>query len=491
MAEGANDLGAGRASERQVDWKTRIAFGLGSFAEGIKGGAFNFLLLFYYNQVLGLSGGLSGIALAVAVLFDAITDPLAGSLSDGHRSRWGRRHPFMYGAAIPFALVFYLVFNPPAGLDQMGLFAWLLVFAVAARGALTLYAVPHMALSAEMSTNHRERTTLSAVRTFFSVGGSITVLLMGFGVFFRAGDGFDNGQLNPANYPPFARAAALTMASTILLSALGTHHLIPRLPQAEAGGTAFSLGRVLREMGQALRVRPFRFLLGALIANSAVTGVLLALSLYVLTYFWKLEGIEVFWLLSAGLGGSLLSPLAVTHVAHWLGEKRLGAMIGLAWFALLTAAMVTARLFGLAPADGDPLLLPLILSGSVLGGIGMGVANILKYSMLADVTDEHERVYGVRQEGIYYSSVSFAYKATSGLGTLLAGVAIDLVGLVPGSDPATVSPLVVESLGWVYGPFTMLLIGVPIALLWRYDITEERHAEIRREIEARKAEPGG
>ena len=146
-----------------------------------------------------------------AVFFDAITDPLTGSLSDGHRSRWGRRHPFMYGAAVPFAVVFYLLFTPPAGLGQIGLLAWLMLFSVAARGALTLYAVPHMALSAEMTTDYRERTTLAAVRSFFGLGGSISVLLMGFGVFFQPGDGFANSQLNPATYPPFARTAALAM----------------------------------------------------------------------------------------------------------------------------------------------------------------------------------------------------------------------------------------------------------------------------------------
>lgn len=91
---------------RSVSWRVRLAFGMGQLPEGIKSAAFGFFLLFYYNQVLGLSGTLAGAAIFVALVVDAISDPLVGSLSDVTRSRWGRRHPYMYAAAIPFAASF-------------------------------------------------------------------------------------------------------------------------------------------------------------------------------------------------------------------------------------------------------------------------------------------------------------------------------------------------------------------------------------------------
>ena len=105
-----------------VSWRTRILYAIGQLPEGIKSAAFGFFLLFYYNQVLGLSGTLAGVALFIALCFDAVSDPLVGSVSDFARSRWGRRHPFMYGAAVPFALSFFLLFTPPAGLSDTGLF---------------------------------------------------------------------------------------------------------------------------------------------------------------------------------------------------------------------------------------------------------------------------------------------------------------------------------------------------------------------------------
>ena len=129
-----------------VPWRIRLAFGVGQFPEGIKSAAFGFLLLFYYNQVLGLSGTLSGVAIFLALIVDAVSDPLVGNLSDMTRSRWGRRHPYMYAAAIPFALSFYFLFVPPDGLSEPGLFLWLAGFSILTRTFMTFYSVPLQSL---------------------------------------------------------------------------------------------------------------------------------------------------------------------------------------------------------------------------------------------------------------------------------------------------------------------------------------------------------
>ena len=471
------------SSKPAVGWLARIAFGLGSYAEGIKSGAFSYFLLFYYNQALGLSGSLAGTALAIALVVDAVTDPLVGSISDRHRSRWGRRHPFMYGSALPFALVFYLCFVPPENLGQAGLFVWLLIFAVATRAALTFYSVPHMTLGAELTPDYDERTTLAAIRSFLSIARGVSVVMAGFGIFF-AGD----GQLDRANYPAFALTAAIAMVVTIVLSEIGTHSYIPRLPKAPAEHIAFSLRRLLRELREAASLRPFRFILSSMIANAAVMGLLATLATYMLTFFWQLEGVALGVQLSTGMSGGVFGALIASPVAGRMGNKRNAKILGMLWFAFFTSLMTSCRLLGWAPENGDPLLLPLLMCISFGGGLGMGLTSGLGSAMIADVTDEHERVHGTRQEGIYYSAISFVGKATSGLGTLLAGTAIDFVGLDPNADPATVPSTVINGLGIVYGPSVLLLILLPIGLLWGYDIDRKRHEEIRHDIaEARKA----
>ena len=143
-------------------------------AEGVKTCSFSAFLLFYYNQVLGLSGDLAGAAIALALIFDAVTDPIAGSVSDRWRGPRGRRHPFMYASAAPLGVSFFLLFAPWVRVDevgQSGLFAWMLLATILTRASMTLYHVPHMALGAELSEDYDERTLLVAIRHFFRCGG--------------------------------------------------------------------------------------------------------------------------------------------------------------------------------------------------------------------------------------------------------------------------------------------------------------------------------
>jgi len=476
---------AGRRPPDSLGWTTRLAFGEGQFAEGVKSGAFNFFLLFYYNQVIGLSGTLSGAALLVAMIFDAISDPAVGSLSDGFESRFGRRHPFMYAAAVPFAISFYLLFDPPDGLGPWALFGWLALFATASRTAMTFYSVPHMSLGAELSIDYRERTRLSSVRAAFGLLGSIAAIVGGFGFFFVETPEFPNGQLNASAYPPFAAAAGLAMVASIWLSALGTHSAIPSLPKAREGGARFAPGRIVAELRDALRLRSFRFLFGSLVSNYSVQGVLHTLSLYVLTFFWQLSGDQVSLLMVSGFCGMVIGALVASPYARWVGDKGPAGMGAMAWWAVFTSFMVSLRVLGLGPDNDSPMLVPMIFAGSLLGGLGNGAFSAIGASMIADVTDEHERVYGVRQEGIYYGSISFAAKTASGLGTLVSGAAIDAVGLTGRDAAGGVDPAAIVALGWVYGPGVVLAMSVPILLLRGYDIDARRHAEIRRSLASR------
>jgi GPH family glycoside/pentoside/hexuronide:cation symporter len=161
--------------------RLKLAYGVGQVAEGLKNGAFGTFLVFYYVQVLGLSGTLAGFAVGLAVVVDAFTDPLAGSVSDNWHSKRGRRHPFIFAAILPLAICFYLLFNPLVTGDT-ALFIWLLVFTNATRTAMSFYHVPHIALGAEMSEDYDERSNLVSFRLFFSYVGVLlaTVWVPGY-----------------------------------------------------------------------------------------------------------------------------------------------------------------------------------------------------------------------------------------------------------------------------------------------------------------------
>lgn len=171
------------------------------------------------------------------------------------RSRWRLR--------------FYLLFVPPQGLSSTALFAWMTTFAVLARGAMTLYHVPHLALRAELSDRYTERTSIVAYRQVFSMVGYLGVVGSAFAIFFVDVDGV-SGDLVAGNYPPFALALAIAMVVSIFISAGGTHSQIPNLPTTrfvERPGLGTTLLGVLKDLVEGLRNGSFKRLAGATLST--------------------------------------------------------------------------------------------------------------------------------------------------------------------------------------------------------------------------------
>ena len=146
---------------------TMIAFGTGAIAVGVKNTIFGSWLMLYYNQVQGLKPSLAGAALAIALVFDAVTDPLVGVWSDRTRTRWGRRHPFMYASIVPFSASIFFILQPMHEPSQQALFLQLLFLAVAVRVSMTLFDVPRAALGPELTKDYDQRTLLVGISTAF------------------------------------------------------------------------------------------------------------------------------------------------------------------------------------------------------------------------------------------------------------------------------------------------------------------------------------
>ncbi len=463
----------------------RLAYAVGQMPEGIKSAAFGFFLLFYYNQVLGLSASLASLAIFIALTLDALSDPVVGYWSDSTHGRLGRRHPYMYAAALPFALLFFGLFAPPAGLDQTGLFVWLLCFAALTRTAMTFYTVPYMALGAELTADYDERTLLAALRNVMQLLGMFAVLIVGNQLFFAASEAYPNGQLNPVAYPSFALACVPLLLVGVVLAAAGTHSRIPTLRQRSAP-RPLSASAIAGEVAQAFRIPSFTALVCASVVFGITQGMVQALILYTATYFFELSPGQITSLFGIAIAGIVIGSLMSRPAAALIREKRTLFAAGLAWYAVFTSSVIILRLFDLLPPNSDPLVALLYIGSAFVSALGLGVAIPMIGSMIADVTDEHERRYGDRQEGIYYSAASFASKMVGGAGPVMAGVVIDLAGIPAGTDPATVATETVLRFGWLQGPSVLILSGVSIVAIGFYRITRARHAEILQEIDGRR-----
>lgn len=470
-----------------VSTTSKLSFGIGQAAEGIKNNAFTLFLLFFYVQVHGLSASLAGTALFIALCFDAVSDPVAGYLSDSWRSRWGRRHPFMYASAVPLAIAFYFTFVPPDGLGQWGLFAWLTGFTVLTRLAMTLYHVPHIALGAELSDDYEERTTIVGYRTAFGIIGSLLVYAS-VSLFFPESEDGARGQMENANYPPFALACALVMWITIWLSAVGTHKEIPRLPAVPPNPEPFSFLGVLRESKIALGNANFRSLFAGVLMSYVMNGVNVALNLFMFTFFWELDATDMQLVLIIYPIGVLFG-VPLTRYFHRRFDKKAAIVWGVAWWASLQLLPVTLRLVGFFP-DNDAAMLVYILAGiALVQGVGVSIGTVSFGSMVADIVDEQELQTGLRQEGIFFAAVSFAGKATSGFGGLVAGIGLDLIQWPQGAairTAADVDPEVITRLGLLFGPGVAVFGFAAVWLYTLYRLDRATHAGILTELRARR-----
>jgi len=468
---------------------TKLSYGLGQVAEGVKGNAFGTFLFFYYNQVLGLSGSLAGTAAFVALCFDAASDPAAGSLSDSWRSRWGRRHPFMYASAIPLAVTFYLVFTPPAGLGQTGLFLWMMTFAVLVRGSMTLYHVPHLALGAELSPDYDERTTIVAYRTVFGIIGMAGTAVMGLGYFFAKSAEFENGQLNPAAYPLFALTGAVVMCVTIWMSAIGTHRRIPYLYASNPDSGSFGVVRVLREMREAVGNRSFRALFVGLVIFAALSGVHNTLLLHMGTYFYLMTTQQMLFYAVAMLVGASCGAF-FARVLNYLIDKKPTLFVAVFLGTTFTGIPPVLWLLGLLPPSTDPWMMRIIMCCSAMGAFFSIQSGVTGGSIMADIADEHDLETGRRQEGIFFGAISFSGKAAHGIGLVIAGFAVDLIAFPTQAEPGSVPYEILARLGFFYGPVVWLLSMIAMLFYAGIKLNRGRAAEIRSELAARNAAAG-
>lgn len=484
---------AAAAPAHEVPLRIKLAYGAGSIADGAKNSVFNSFLMLYYSAVLGLPAGWAGAAILVAMVVDAVTDPLMGSISDNFRSRWGRRHPFMYFAALPMGVCFYLLMAPPQGLGTAGLFAWMAAFSVGVRLFLTFYMVPSSALGPEITAHYDERTSLVSFRWMLGWLGAISVSLMGWRVFLAdTGEGI-TGRLDPDNYPALGLYCAVLAAFAILASSAGTHSLIPTLRQSASSGPLFSPRRFASEVRNALGNRSYRMVLVAALFSASALGVQEVFGTYMNTYFWEFRSDQLALMSGLAIVPVLGGVLAAHPISARFDKRR--TAIALATFAVLFGPLaIVLRLLGWMPENGTTALLVAVMAHAGLMVFAAIQLGILYSSMIMDVVDESELQTGLRQEGIFVSAIAFMNKAVSGVGNFLGGVLLQAIGFPEGAANAAVGSVpadVIMRLGLLQGPGMMLFFLVSLVFLARFEISRERFGEIQRALAARRRAQGG
>jgi GPH family glycoside/pentoside/hexuronide:cation symporter len=448
------------------------SYGFGAVAYGVKDAGFGTFLLLFYNQVVGLPSATVGLVIMMALLIDAFVDPAVGFFSDRTRTKWGRRHPWMYASALPIMIGWLLLWNPPSVMSQPQTLIWLFVMAVIVRSAVSCYEVPSVALTPELTSGYDERTRIMAYRYLFGWAGGLLMLLSAYQYFLAPTAAFPNGLLNRAGYSGFALAGALFIGVAILISALGTHHEIKHLPNQPI--TRQTLRESFAELRETVKNRAFAILMAAGLCAYTIQGISYAMSNYLYIYVWGFKGPIFVYLTIALFSGVFLAFLAAPRLGKSASKPK-AAMFAVLLGAVLNTAPYWLRMLGVFPEVGESTLLPMLFGFFILGTASNVTGFILGASMMADVVEDSEAKTGRRSEGVFFAGSFFVQKCTSGIGIFFAGMILAVAGFPAKATPGTVPVATIDRLTLIYAGLYIALACVSAYFFSRFPFGRVEH----------------
>ncbi|MEO0982447.1 MAG: MFS transporter [Pseudomonadota bacterium] len=463
---------------------TRIAYGIGGAAGGVKNNGFEYLLVLFYSQVMGLNAVYVAAALWIALFIDAISDPLIGYWSDNLRTGLGRRHPFMYAAMVPVAIAYFFAWNPPQDLGAAQLFAWLLTVTVSVRLLYTFYEVPNFALAAELTQDYDARTSLMSFRYFFGWVGGLTIQISLFWFLLTPTEADPIGFFNIEGWNTYGLWAACAIFAAIFITTIGTHAHIPHL-KAPPPKRALTLGRIFREIFETLSNPSFRALFLATLCGLLASGISATLNQYINGFFWGFDTRQIAGLTIGVYISAMLALVIAPVVGRRMGKKRAAIIIGLLAFTIAPAP-VFARLLGLMPPNGTDALYYTILIITVIDVALIIVVQMLMSAMVADIVEESELKTGRRSEGIFFAGIGFIRKLAQGVGILSASVILAAASIAPGARPADVAEDSVRTLGLGYAVTLLTVWMLMIACVGLYRISREDHEANLKALDAKR-----
>lgn len=474
-------------------WSYATGEGLNSVAMA---GIANFALLFY-TQVMGMSPELAGLALFLATFWDAITDPVMGTITDRANTRYGRRHPFMLIGGAVFSLAFVALWIiPEAFQGEKALFAYLLAVNLVVKTAFTVFIVPYSALGFEMCKRYDDRARLQGVRYGFYM--FVNIVFGGFGwiLFFPdgrdAGGSLVDGTKIEANYHTMGVVLGITTLILILYCVYATykHAEKPAVkPDAPAaGGVGAYLKAFFHDLKDVYSDRLVWFVFGFFGLAKFSMMVVSQVQMFTYVEYMTFTAAEKTFVHTGGMVAFATGSLGLGSMVRRLDKRKtgiVGMIVSAAGGLGLYAVFIGGLLEPQATLNGFPVAVLVFAVLQMMWWGGCGVLVPLALAMIADISEMKKWKTGEVTEGRYAAGLSFFLKFANALGLFVTGYVLKYVGYVSGAEtqaPDTVHNLAVTT--FIAGPILMAFAFVMIRF---YPVTKESMASLRRQYEQNRA----
>jgi GPH family glycoside/pentoside/hexuronide:cation symporter len=413
--------------------------------------------LSYATEVLGVSASLVGLVFLGARVWDGLSDPLAGYLSDRTRARLGRRKSWLLAASPALLVTAIAAWSPPAALTGNALALWIAAAVFAFYTAFTLFEVPHMALGAELTQHRRDRVRVFGVRQFASTLGLFAAFGLGASL------------LEDLSTARERLSSLVTIAG--VFTAVSILWTIKALPRERADYAARGPSGSLRAARDVWRNRDARILLFVYTAEQIATGGVGVLVPFLVRHVVRMPDMIAEMLVSYTLPALLSVPVWMA-LGERFDKRRL-------W---LIAMGMSGVGFGLLLFIGEGTI-ALMLVASLLAGSAAGCGPTLGQALKADVIDGDDLATGERKEGAYFAAWNLVRKFAAGAMIAAVGFALDLSGFVAGAPEQTDTAK--NTMIVLTGGVPIVGFAVAIALFRRFGMTQAKHARILVALAAR------
>ena len=426
--------------------KVKLGYGVCDLGGNLFFTVIAFLLLNYLTDTVGISAGLAGTIIMVGKIWDAVTDPVAGYLSDNTRSRWGRRRPYIFCGAIPLFLTMIVMFTNPRLESQGVLFAWGVAAFCLLCTAYTVVNIPYSALTPELTRDFHERTSLNGYRFGFAVVGT----LLGAGAALPLVNAFSDRN---TGFTVMATTFGFIMMATAMTTAVTVKE--PARPAACPGQGFFKT--YLSVFGN----RPYVLILLTYALHVTALTVVSGVAIYYFKYVHHNEALTTAAMLTLLVTAMVFIPVSVI-ASRKIGKK---AAYG---FGMLTFAAGIMAVFFLGHLRPPSFSIALM----AVAGIGMGFTYALPYAMVPDAIEYDYLRTGKRTEGAFYGIWTFGFKIGQAVALGITGAVLSFCGYVP---DAAQSASALFGIRLLLGPIAAVIFLFALAALYFYPINEARY----------------
>lgn len=452
-----------QAKKRKLSLGVKMGYGVASIADATTYDFIASFFLFFLTDVAGITPAFAGSIIFIAVLWDAITDPIIGMWSDRLKSKYGKRRPFLLGSAIPLGISIMLLFTV-VGFEGMAKNMYYLAVAILCWTAYTAFNIPYYALGASMTLDNDERTRLSAVRQIFNYVGLFCASAL---------PSFLIGTFNERGYAVEASwlYAAIILGSIIALTILITWRATrgSELIEEDKENT----GSIIKEILEVLKLKTYIIIVIAALFYYISYTILTADILYFTNYIIGVGEIGASIMFTViVISGIIISALLGKVAVQF--DKRTVFIVSLTFSGLV---MVVMKFIGITSLIGAAFYM-------VLYSFGSAAFWTLIYALIYDVAEVDEFKSGKRREGVIVSYYSFFIKLGGAVAAQIAGIILEFSGYNSDIEVQTSQAIdAIESLFTIYPGIFMLLCAIMIMI---FPITRPRYQALTEALELKR-----